>query len=146
MTVTRAQVVAEAEEWIGTPYVDQQSVKGVAADCVGFAAGVGRNTGATPDVEFETAYRRSSDGQTMLELFNKYMEQIEWASAQPADWFVVRYSAQHWHCMMVAQRDEGRDVEFTVVEAGREKVIRHRIDASVKRRIHSAYRIRGIKD
>lgn len=146
MNVTREQVVAEAKEWINTPYVAQQSIKGVAVDCVGFAAGIGRNTGATPDVDFETSYRGSSNGETMVSLFRQYMEPIDWRDAQLADFFIIRYSHTHWHCMMVSKREENIETEFTVIEAGREKVEEHRIDASTKRRIHSAYRIRGIKD
>lgn len=34
-------IVAEAREWIGTPYVHQHRMKGVACDCVGLIIGVG---------------------------------------------------------------------------------------------------------
>lgn len=35
-------VVAEARRWIGTPYVDQQSLCGVGCDCLGLVRGVWR--------------------------------------------------------------------------------------------------------
>lgn len=41
-TVTRAQLLAEARGWIGTPLIWQQSRKGVGCDCKGLVAGVAR--------------------------------------------------------------------------------------------------------
>lgn len=35
-------VVAEARRWIGTPYVDQQTVRGAGCDCLGLVRGVWR--------------------------------------------------------------------------------------------------------
>ena len=37
-----AAVVAEARRWIGTPYVDQQTVRGAGCDCLGLVRGVWR--------------------------------------------------------------------------------------------------------
>lgn len=37
-----AKVVASARSWLGTPYHDQASLKGVGADCLGLARGVWR--------------------------------------------------------------------------------------------------------
>jgi hypothetical protein len=145
MKVTREQFIAEAREWLHTPYLDQQSVKGVGADCVGFVAGVARNTGAAKDLQFETSYRRADSTGEMVRLFREYMDEIDWHDAQPADFFVVRKGQELWHCMIVTEREENIETEFTVIEADRIEVTEHRIDSSVKRRIHSAYRIRGIK-
>ncbi|RLJ60012.1 NlpC/P60 family putative phage cell wall peptidase [Litoreibacter meonggei] len=36
------QIVAEAREWIGTPYLHQASCKGAGADCLGLLRGVWR--------------------------------------------------------------------------------------------------------
>jgi len=36
------EIVAEARTWIGTPYVHQHGLRGVAVDCVGLILGVGR--------------------------------------------------------------------------------------------------------
>lgn len=45
----RADIIAEAASWIGTPYHHQASLKGVGADCLGFARGVWRAlNGAEP--------------------------------------------------------------------------------------------------
>jgi NlpC/P60 family putative phage cell wall peptidase len=42
MNLTRAQIVAEARSWIGTPYRHQASLKGVGCDCLGLVRGVWR--------------------------------------------------------------------------------------------------------
>ena len=41
--VPAARVIAAAREWIGTPYHDQASNKGVGADCLGLVRGVWRD-------------------------------------------------------------------------------------------------------
>jgi cell wall-associated NlpC family hydrolase len=145
MKLTRKKFVAEAREWLGTEYLDQQSAKQVGADCVGFVAGVARNTGAAKDLTFETSYRRADSTGEMVRLFREYMDEINWRDAQPADFFVTKRGRDHWHCMIVTERQEDIETEFTVIEAGPKKVVEHRIDAGMKRHIHSAYRIRGIK-
>ncbi|WP_246176686.1 NlpC/P60 family protein [Parvibaculum sedimenti] len=38
-----ARVIAAAREWIGTPYHDQASIKGIGCDCLGLARGVWRD-------------------------------------------------------------------------------------------------------
>jgi cell wall-associated NlpC family hydrolase len=44
--MTRGELVAaEAREWIGTPFHDQASVKGVGCDCKGLVWGVARELG-----------------------------------------------------------------------------------------------------
>jgi NlpC/P60 family putative phage cell wall peptidase len=40
--VIRADIVSCARSWIGTPYHDQASVKGVGVDCLGLARGIWR--------------------------------------------------------------------------------------------------------
>ena len=50
MTLTRSAIVAEARDWIGTPYMHQASLKGVGCDCLGLVRGVWRAlVGAEPE-------------------------------------------------------------------------------------------------
>ena len=41
-SLTRAQIVAAARAWIGTPYRHQASLRGVGCDCLGLVRGVWR--------------------------------------------------------------------------------------------------------
>ena len=45
MGLTREEIVAEAREWLGTPWQHQGQTKGVRADCAGLIIGVGKNCG-----------------------------------------------------------------------------------------------------
>jgi cell wall-associated NlpC family hydrolase len=145
--VTRQQVVDEARSWIGTPWQHQQSTKGLGTDCVGFIAGVARETGAVSDVEFQNDYRMNENGAEMVRLFRAYLDPIDWRDARAGDVFVVRFNDDYWHCLIVTSRDDSNlELEFTCIEAGRDGVSEHRIDGSLKRRIHSCYRLRGILD
>ena len=42
MSIGRHDIVDEARDWLGTPYVHQASVKGAGADCLGLLRGVWR--------------------------------------------------------------------------------------------------------
>lgn len=42
MRAVQDQVVAEARDWIGTPYVHQSAVKGAGTDCLGLLRGIWR--------------------------------------------------------------------------------------------------------
>jgi cell wall-associated NlpC family hydrolase len=142
---TRADIVNAARSLKGMKW-QHQGRNEHGSDCVGFVAMVAQISGAVPDIEFESNYRRRSDGRNMVRLFTEYCDPVEWPDAQPGDFFVVRYSARHWHCMIVSRREENLETEFYVIEAGREGVtIDHRIDGSTKRRIHSAYRVRNLE-
>ncbi len=48
MAVTRAAVVREALEWIGTPFQHAQHCKGRGCDCIGLVIGVFQRLGAIP--------------------------------------------------------------------------------------------------
>ena len=54
--MTRAELLREAESWIGTPWRHQARLKGVGADCVGFVYGVYVGTGGTVESEPPTDY------------------------------------------------------------------------------------------
>lgn len=52
-----AAVIAAARGWLGTPYHDQQSLKGVGCDCLGLARGVWREV-VGPEPETLPPYSR----------------------------------------------------------------------------------------
>ncbi|MEL6102809.1 MAG: NlpC/P60 family protein [Pseudomonadota bacterium] len=55
--MSRPEIVAEARNWIGTPYVHQMSVMGAGTDCLGLIRGIWRAVlGAEP--ELPPAYSR----------------------------------------------------------------------------------------
>lgn len=60
--MSRAEkVIAAAESWIGTPYVQQGRLKGVGCDCIGLVIGVGVDALVVPADVAVPAYRQSLD-------------------------------------------------------------------------------------
>ncbi len=146
MSITRAQIVVAAREYINTPFEHQGRIKGVAVDCVGLIFGVAINTGAIPaGSEIPNDYRRGGDGALMETLLSHYMDKLDsWTDAGIGDVLAMAYSpAIPQHCMIVTARDGD---EITVIEAGAQCVVEHRLDASFRRRMHSAYRVKGLVD
>lgn len=146
MSITRTDILVEARTWLRTKYEHQGRIKGLSVDCVGFIFGVAINTGAIPaDSEIPHNYEQGGDGFTMEALLNHYLNKLNaWTDARTGDVLVMAYSpAIPQHCMIVTSHI---DDEITVIEAGRDSVVEHRIDDSTKRRLHSAYMVRGIVD
>ena len=52
----RTEIIAEAKEWIGTPWVHQARRKGLGADCVGFVTGVYKELGGVAGCEIPADY------------------------------------------------------------------------------------------
>lgn len=61
--MTREDVVKEARTWIGTRWLHQASVKGIACDCIGLIAGVARNLGVKESALWASDSRRLSYGR-----------------------------------------------------------------------------------
>lgn len=105
----RAQAVAEAREWLGTPYHDQASLKGVGTDCLGLLRGVWRGVlGEEP--ETPPAYSRSwseagSIGEPMLEAAARHMDRLSVDDVLPGDVLVfrMRQGAVAKHCGVVVE-------------------------------------------
>lgn len=81
--LTRKTVVETALTWLGTPWFNNQSTKQVGCDCVGFLAGVGRETGFLPSdyrLENHPRFDRGEVIKAELERLFKPVENIESAN------------------------------------------------------------------
>lgn len=71
------RIATEAREWLGTPWFHNQSQKGIATDCVGLLAGVGREIGfLSPDFKLEN-YSRIPRNDFMIQFLDRYLERVE---------------------------------------------------------------------
>src|SRR5690606_11249105 len=75
-----AAVVAEAREWVGTPYRHQGNVKGRAVDCVGLILGVGHAVGLL-DIRREqwaefANYSRTPNPRKMGEAMERFLDAL----------------------------------------------------------------------
>ena len=92
--VSRADIVAAARGWLGTPYHHQASRRGVGADCLGLIRGVWRDLYAT-EAEVPPAYTRDwaeARGQeTLLEAAERHLTLRRDTGRAAGDVVVFRY-------------------------------------------------------
>ena len=143
--VTAADVITEARAWLKTPFSHQQPHKGVGVDCTNFIARVAEASGAVPDVEFANTYRRREDGVTMLRLLRDYMDFVETEGARPGDVLALcdeerRHPNVPRHLILLTEVEP----YWKGIHASEHGVAEHRLDMRFKRRIHSAWRLRGL--
>lgn len=95
--ITRAAILAEARDWLGTPYQHQASAKGAGCDCLGLIRGVWR---ALYGAEPETAPAYTPDwadrhgAETLLEAARRNMRETPLRLVAPGDVLLFRMEAQ----------------------------------------------------
>ncbi len=141
---TRAEVIAAARRFIGTPYQHQQRMPGVAIDCAGVVICAGRELGLlAPDFDV-TGYSRQPDG-TLVDYCERYMTRLEPAAMQAGDVVVIRFDGEPQHFGILAPyRYGGLSIIHAV--SGR-AVIETRLlfgTAAAAMKFVAAYRLPGI--
>lgn len=143
---TRAEVVGEARNWLGTPFEHQARLRGVGCDCVGLLIGVTRALGlVAPDFDVN-AYPRSPDGKSMLSICDLHMDRIDRASMQPGDVIVVRWEQDPQHVGILGDYLHGglSMIHALGTRDGKGKVIEQRLDTSMLERFVAVYALRGV--
>jgi NlpC/P60 family putative phage cell wall peptidase len=95
--ITRHAILAEARDWIGTPYRHQASTKGAGCDCLGLVRGVWR---ALYGVEPEPAPAYTPDwaeregAETLRDAARRHLQEISVEAAAPGDVLLFRMDAR----------------------------------------------------
>lgn len=142
---TRADVVACARSWIGTPFQHQQRMKGVAVDCAGEVIGVSRELGiVAPDFDVN-GYGRAPDGQTITGYCREHMTPIEFSAMQPGDVIEVAFVNDPQHLGILGDYVHGG---LSIIHASERNggVVEHRLMFSEALKFRAAYRLPGIED
>lgn len=91
---TRAEIVAVARTWLGTPYHHQASLRGVGTDCLGLVRGVWRELHGR-DAESVPAYSRdwaeATGIETMIEAARRHMVERPVHELEAGDVVIFRY-------------------------------------------------------
>lgn len=90
-TITRADIVAEARRWEGTPHVWQQSRRGKGCDCFGLIFGIARELGmaeARNPIIIAPTYRKDFKGEVMLAQLRAVL--VETREPLPGDILALR--------------------------------------------------------
>jgi len=106
-TVTREQIVAEAREWVGTPYRHQARIKGLGVDCVGLLIGVARKLGLVAPAFDVQGYTRRPDGWTLIEECERHMTRVDREAMGEGDGVIVRFDAEPQHFGFIAPYRHG---------------------------------------
>jgi NlpC/P60 family putative phage cell wall peptidase len=140
---TRAELVAEALSWVGTPFVHQGAAKGVGCDCVGLIKGVAQSCGLYRDAQLPP-YLRVPDPKQMHQIMLAYLDPIPYAERALADILHFRFGDfEATHIGMIVCLDP-----YFMVHAwsrqGVNEVRQTRVDRFWN--IAGCYRLRGLED
>lgn len=91
--VSRAQIIAVARAWIGTPYRHQASLKSAGADCLGLVRGVWRDLyGFDPEMPppYSPNWAEESGAETLCEAARRHMIEIDRSGYRAGDLILLR--------------------------------------------------------
>ena len=115
--ISRAAILAEAHDWIGTPYIHQASVKGAGCDCLGLVRGVWRVLyGAEPQTApaYTPDWAEREGAETLYDAARQHMGAVALDAVAPGDVLLFRMHARA-PMKHVAILDEGEAVACKLV-------------------------------
>jgi len=104
----RADVVAEARRWIGTPYEHQASCRGAGADCLGLVRGIWRNLcGAEPEAmpAYTPDWSEPARDEVLLRAMGRYFVSVDVAVAGDVLVFRLKRGGVAKHLAVVSAPD-----------------------------------------
>ncbi len=91
-----AQIVKSARHWIGTPYHDQASIRGVGCDCLGLLRGVWRDVVGPepmPVPPYSRDWGETGPVEVLAEAARAAMQELDVAEARTGDVILFRMRA-----------------------------------------------------
>jgi NlpC/P60 family putative phage cell wall peptidase len=139
-----ARIVKATRRWIGTPYHDQASMRGVGCDCLGLLRGVWRDVVGPepmPIPPYSRDWGEAGPVEVLAEAARAAMIELDVAEARTGDviLFRMRKGAMAKHCGILSGKDcSGRSRFIHAYE--RTGVIEEHRTAAWQRRIAYAFR------
>lgn len=139
----RECVVAQAREWIGTPFGHQGRLPGVRLDCIGLVICACWELGIKPRSFNFKAYPGVPDGHSLIAAADEHMTRIRPADMQPGDVAVFHFGRHPQHLGIVGDYLHGG---LSLIHAAQQegRVIEHHLDPSHMKRLVGAYRLPGV--
>ncbi len=143
--ISRSLIVAEARDWIGTPYRHQASLKGVGCDCLGLVRGVWRGViGAEPEraPAYAPDWAEAGGVEALADAAARHLVAIERDAFGDGDVLLFRWRA-------------GLPAKHAAIVTAADKIVHAHDGAAVaevalapwwRRRIAYAFRFPGIED
>lgn len=140
----RAEIIAAARGWIGTPFMPQQSRKGEGCDCAGLIVGLAKEIGSVEEWFRLPPYRQQPDG-SMARLCDEHLVRVPIGAERPGDVVMMRFAKLPQHLgILVPYRDSLIAVVHALMTT--KKVVEHRLDARWRMSIMGAYAFPGVED
>lgn len=141
----RAEIVAAARGWIGTPYRHQASRKGAGCDCLGLVRGVWRELiGPEPDAPppYTPDWAEALGEETLLAAARRHLIEIPHGAARAGDVLIFRMGmgVPAKHCAIVGS--EGQIIHAYWGRA----VVETRLTDWWARRVAAAFAFPGLED
>jgi len=107
---TRDAVVAEAMDWLATPYHERAMIKGVGADCALFPFATYRAVGLLPAYlaapEYSSQAMLHEDREHYLVWVRQFAREIERDAVGPGDFAIFRFGRSYSHGAIVIDLPE----------------------------------------
>lgn len=102
----RGRVIEIAREWVGTPFHDQQGLKGVGVDCAHLLAEVAIEAGIVESFTIEIyshQFMLHSNDEKFIGYVERFAHEIEEADVQPADIVLYRVGRSFAHGAIIVE-------------------------------------------
>lgn len=136
----RADIIAEARRWLGTPFQHQGRMRGVGCDCLGLVAGVALALGYI-DQQPPADYGRRPDGRRLAAALDTYLT-CKQGAPEPGDIVLMTWRINPMHVAIVGDSVSPFSLIHAASEFGR--VVEHGADANWQRRILAVYEFKGV--
>lgn len=141
--MTPEQIIAEARKWLGTPFMHQASVKGVACDCLGLVRGVGEALGLLPEnymsdprVKDYVKYGRHTFDDRLNQALLVFLDPVPLGEERIGDVYSMRFGPRRQHVALIT------DIGIIHAEYKAGKVVEHRLSDDWRNTIAGRYRFR----
>lgn len=145
---TRAEIVAVARSYIGTPHHHMGRLPGVGIDCAGVLICAGRETGLVA-ADFDVpAYVPQPDGHSLLDWCREHLgPAVAQADMRPGDAIVLRAGPRPQHLALLGDyRHGGLSIIHACADSHPPRVIETRLMFSRVLRFVAAFRMPGVED
>lgn len=146
--IARADIVAQARLWLGTPFQHQAHLRGVACDCIGLVAGVADELGMPEAADWFADPRFRGYGplplpEKLCAACDEYLDPIAVDQSLIGDILVMTYATDPMHFGLITAT---APVPYLIHSSSlRGKVVEHCVDATWRNRVLGAYRYRGVE-
>jgi hypothetical protein len=138
------EIVAIARQTLGTPYLHQQRLNGLAMDCAGVPIFVAKRLG----MKFDDIanYGRLPQPAEMRRALQAHLIRVHKSDMQPGDVAWIRFEKEPQHFAVVGDYQfGGLSLIHAYNGSGVKKVVEHRLDEQWLARIVSAWRYPGVE-